>query len=74
MTTFILKHKDDPSKDIRLKEQIFLINTKYPDGSPRNCTLVPDNHKIELAGGEEFLVVYIDEEMCSKDGKGGLDK
>lgn len=72
MDKIILKHKTDPSQNIVLKQQLFLINTKYPDGSPRNCTLIPDEHIVDLAGGEEFLRAYIDEKMCSQDDKGGI--
>lgn len=59
-------------KELRFVETIFLINTKYPDGSPRNCTLLPDDHTIELAGGEEFLRAFVNEEMLSKSGTGDL--
>ena len=66
-----MKHKEDGS-ELRFKESIFLINTKYPDGSPRLCTLIPDDRKVDLAGGEEFLRAFINEEMLSKSGTGDV--
>ena len=46
-----------------------LINTKFPDGSPRNITLIAEDATIELAGGEEFVVGYIPDIVWTGDGR-----
>lgn len=35
-----------------------LVNTKFPDGSPRLITLLNEDSVVSLAGGEEFVIVY----------------
>jgi hypothetical protein len=44
-------------KGRRYKAVVFLVNTKGP-GGPMNCTRIPEDHKVELSGGEEFIVGY----------------
>ncbi len=45
---------------------VFLILAKNPDGSPSLCRLIPDDHQVELAGGEEFLICYVSATMLRK--------
>lgn len=52
----------------RYVAQVFLINTKEK-GVPRLCTMIPDDHEINLAGGEEFLIAYVPEHMTKPDRK-----
>jgi hypothetical protein len=59
-----------PSKPARLSlggesyvPIVLLIHTKNPDGSPALMTSIPDDHKIDLAGGEEFMIAYAPRSM-----------
>lgn len=45
------------------RQTLFLINTKKPDGTPSLCTLIPDDHAIDLAGGEEFMTAFVPTHM-----------
>lgn len=42
---------------------VLLIHTKNPDGSPALMKAIQKDHTIELAGGEEFMVVYAPKKM-----------
>lgn len=45
---------------------VMMIHTKNPDGSPALCTLIPDDRTVDLAGGEEFMTVYVPKVMFEK--------
>jgi hypothetical protein len=61
------KHQDG-TEDVYVAS-VFMINTRDPNGIPRLCTHIPDDHKVHLAGGEEFMIGYLPESMVSpKDG------
>lgn len=62
----VLRH-DDGTEDVYVAS-VFLINTKDSNGLPRLCTHLPEGHKINLAGGEEFMVGYMPEHMVRKSG------
>lgn len=48
------------------KATVFLINTRDKDTNvPRLCTLIQDDHTIELSGGEEFMIVYVPVKMLA---------
>lgn len=47
------------------KPQVFLINT-YEDGVFKNISRIADEKEIELAGGEEFIVLYAPVTMLEK--------
>lgn len=48
------------------KLSLFLIDTRDHKGIPRLCTHIPENHQIELHGGEEFLTAYLPESAVNK--------
>lgn len=48
----------------------FLIHTKDEHGRPALCKVIPDDHVVNLAGGEEFMVGYVTTGMMTKRQKG----
>lgn len=48
------------------KLTVMLIHAKNPDGSPSLMTRIPDDRKINLAGGEEFMTAYVPRAMVTK--------
>lgn len=42
------------------------VESRDEYGRPENLTLVPDDRKLEIMGGEEFLVAYVDAKMLEK--------
>lgn len=56
------QHKPTVIQGRRYVPQVFLINT-HESGVFRNVTRIPDEKKIELAGGEEFVVLYVPAHM-----------
>lgn len=44
-----------------------LIHTKNEDDSPKLVTLIHDKETINLAGGEEFVTLYIPKEMVKSE-------
>lgn len=48
---------------VSYKLKVALINTKHPDGTPRLVTILDDKEMIDLAGGEEFVTMYLPLEM-----------
>lgn len=59
-----------PDKPLRLSiggecyvPVVLLIHTKHPDGSPALMTSIPEDRKIDLAGGEEFMVAFAPRSM-----------
>lgn len=42
---------------------VFLVDTELLNGTPRICTLIPDDKPIELFGGEKFMIAYVPESM-----------
>lgn len=45
------------------KAVVLLVNTRDMEtGAPRLCTLIPDNHHVDLEGGEEMFICYAPEE------------
>lgn len=51
------------------KLSVMMIHSKNADGSPGLCKLIPDDQSVDLAGGEEFMTVYVPEVMFKKDGE-----
>lgn len=47
---------------------VLLIHTKFPDGTPALMKRIRDDDKIELAGGEEFMIGYAPKHMVRGDG------
>lgn len=45
-----------------------LIHTKSPDGSPALVKIIRDQDVIDLAGGEEFMTMYVPATMVSTGG------
>lgn len=43
------------------KATLFLVNTREQT-IPRLCTLIPEGHTIDEAGGEEYFLAYVPEE------------
>ena len=52
----------------RLKATVMLINT-YDRERPKNVTIIHDEQKIHLAGGEHFLIAYVPENMLIPDNR-----
>lgn len=38
-----------------------LVNTRHADGTPRLITVIRDQDVVSLAGGEEFVTLYLPE-------------
>ena len=53
-----MDHKPVDIAGRRYVPQPFLVNTKQ-EGAFRNVTRIPDDHEIQLAGGEEFVILYV---------------
>jgi len=45
---------------------VMLIHTKDSKGRPGICKYIPSDHRVELAGGEEFMIVFIPEKMAKE--------
>ena len=45
---------------------VLLVHTKDEDGCPALMKAIRDDHSIELAGGEEFMIVYAPKAMVQK--------
>lgn len=43
-----------------------MVNTRH-DGAPSNLTLLPPQHSVSLAGGEEFITLYVPESVLPRD-------
>jgi hypothetical protein len=56
--------KDSAGNIVReYKEVVLLVNTYHADGTPRNCTLIADDHTVDLAGGEHFIIALVSKDV-----------
>jgi hypothetical protein len=46
--------------------QVCLINTKHPNGTPALVTMMEPSASINLAGGEEFIIVLAPKHMVRR--------
>ncbi len=47
---------------------IGLIHTRSPDGSPALVKIIRDQDVVNLAGGEEFMTIYVPAHLVSTGG------
>lgn len=59
----VITYKAANGETVRLVQGVALINTKHPSGTPALVTIIEPDQKIDLAGGEEFLIFWADEKM-----------
>lgn len=61
-----IRYKNEKGKTVTLVQAVFLVNTKHPCGAPALCTQIGQSQKIDLAGGEEFMVAWVQDFMRAK--------
>lgn len=45
---------------------VFKVVSRKPDGTPHMCMLVADDEKIPVAEGDEFITVFVHENVLKR--------